>query len=313
MSSRLPNAPSPWPHRLAWATALCAVPLVLFGGSVTTLGAGLAVDGWLVAEGHFLLVFPVEKWFRDLPTFVEHTHRLFGVLVGLGTLALLGVALLHERRLVALALAGLLAVSLQGTLGGLRVLERSPELAFLHGALAQGVFALLCAIVVVSSPRWRAAAGAAPTTGLPRRLARVAVGGVVLAVTLGAWYRHALRPEPQAGAAERFHLHLLAALAVFALVATLATRLREAHALEGARRRLMLLLGAQAVLGFTAWAGYRPESVGALEWLCSILHVLIGAGILAQTVAIALWIGRLSSTRSAPVPAPEPRLEGGLG
>ena len=52
--------PGLWPARAALASVVFAVPLVLFGGSVTTLGAGMAVDGWLVAEGHFLLFFPLE-------------------------------------------------------------------------------------------------------------------------------------------------------------------------------------------------------------------------------------------------------------
>ena len=36
------RTPTTWPHRLAVATCLFAVPLVLFGGSVTTIGAGAA-------------------------------------------------------------------------------------------------------------------------------------------------------------------------------------------------------------------------------------------------------------------------------
>src|SRR5262249_41575588 len=72
---------SPWPRRLALAALVAAVPLVFFGGTVTTLHAGLAIDGWLVLEpgrgDHFLWLYPVDKWFRDVGTFVEHTHRLF--------------------------------------------------------------------------------------------------------------------------------------------------------------------------------------------------------------------------------------------
>ena len=143
---REPREPGPWPHRLALAAALAAVPLVLFGGSVTTIGAGMAVDGWLVAEGHFLLFFPVEQWFHDTATFVEHTHRLFGVLVGIFALASVVASFLRERPAArVLSLGALIAVCAQGTLGGLRVLEDDSELAFLHGALAQAVFALLCA------------------------------------------------------------------------------------------------------------------------------------------------------------------------
>ena len=47
---------SPWPRRLALATWLGALPLVVLGGSVTTLRAGMAIDGWWVLDrGHWAL------------------------------------------------------------------------------------------------------------------------------------------------------------------------------------------------------------------------------------------------------------------
>ena len=82
MSAASPLSPHRWPHRLALATVVAAIPLLLFGGSVTSLEAGMAIDGWLVLErgrgDHFLFFYPVEKWFRDVGTFVEHSHRLCG-------------------------------------------------------------------------------------------------------------------------------------------------------------------------------------------------------------------------------------------
>jgi cytochrome c oxidase assembly protein subunit 15 len=119
---------SPWAARAALLTAVCAVPLVLFGGSVTTLGAGMAVDGWLIAEGHFLLFFPVEKWFRDTPTFVEHTHRLFGVLVGLcaGVRARARDSARGQRGASPARWWRCSRCAPRGTLGGLRVLRTIP-------------------------------------------------------------------------------------------------------------------------------------------------------------------------------------------
>src|SRR6188508_97685 len=127
-----------WTERLLLGALLSAVPLVLFGGSVTTLGAGMSVDGWLIAEGHFLLFFPLDSWLRDTATFVEHTHRLFGVLVGfcaLGACARAWVARPGPNPFIG-ALASTLAllmVCAQGALGGLRVLADSSDLAFVHG------------------------------------------------------------------------------------------------------------------------------------------------------------------------------------
>jgi cytochrome c oxidase assembly protein subunit 15 len=293
------------------------VPLVLFGGSVTTLGAGMAVDGWLVAEGHFLLFFPVEKWFRDTATFVEHTHRLFGVLVGLCALACLlltlGRASRREARLS--ALIALVAVCLQGTLGGLRVLADDAGLAFLHGALAQLVFAILCANAVILSPAWRAEDGPGAPAGEARRTLApfgwVALGATCAQVVLGAWYRHGLRPVPAADSDARFLLHGLGAVLVLVAQAALLRRAAVLRAseprlpagLERALRALPILLLVQLVLGGLAWAGFRPGAIGPAEWALSIAHVLGGAFLFADVAVIALWAQRLAGRSAQPEPA----------
>ncbi len=306
--------PGLWPGRAALLCACCALPLLVFGGSVTTLGAGMAVDGWLVAEGHFLLFFPVDKWFRDTATFVEHTHRLFGVLVGLCALAGFVFAWLQDARRGARlsALAALLAVCLQGALGGLRVLENEPRLAFLHGALAQLVFALLCANAVLFSRGWRAEPGATTEArGERRALARAAMTALVVTyaqVVLGAWYRHGLRPEPVQQSTLRFLLHGLGALLVIAVLAALmrrAAQLRSAQSelpggLERALRCLPVLLLVQLVLGGLAWAGFQPGASGPAEWGLSVAHVLGGALLFADLGVIALWSQRLAGAVELP-------------
>jgi heme a synthase len=300
-----------WSHRLALATALAAVPLVLFGGSVTTLGAGMAVDGWLVAEGHFLLFFPVDKWFRDVPTFVEHTHRLFGVLVGLFALGCTALAWLEERRGSArslLPLAALLAVCAQGALGGLRVLADDSALAFVHGALAQGVFALLCVSAAVLSPDWSVAPS--PAVAPVRALRRTALGALAIIyaqVVLGAWLRHGMRPVTAADGELRLVLHVLGAVAVIAALAALVRRgaalrseePRLPRGLVRALRRTPVLLLVQLVLGGLAWAGHRPGEVGPAEWLLSIAHVLGGALLLANCALVWTWSLAPSSSTSA--------------
>jgi heme a synthase len=305
------RAPGPWPRRWALGAALAAVPLVLFGGSVTTLGAGMAVDGWLIAEGHFLLFFPVEKWFRDTATFVEHTHRLFGVLVGLCALACVAATWLSEagasaRRSAGVALA---AVCLQGTLGGLRVLADDSQLAFLHGALAQLVFAILAANVLRVSGEWRVErerVGAPAERTALARVARIAWLATLAQVALGAWYRHGLRPVPVASEGLRFLLHGLGALVVLASAAAVLRRaapLRAAGPLPAslvlALRALPAVLLAQLVLGGLAWAGFRPGALGPAEWALSILHVLGGAVLLSALTLVVLWSARLARPEAA--------------
>ena len=326
MSSRSTQTPSRWPHRLAVATLVAAVPLLAFGGQVTTLQAGLAIDGWWVLEpgrgDHILWLYPTTKWFRDPGTFVEHTHRLFGTLVGLLSIATVVATFRADGRRVArmLAVLGLVAVCVQGTIGGFRVLEKSPELAFLHGVLGQGVFAALAAVAVVLSPRWqrqgRAACKVAPG------LHRVSIGaGVVvyLAIALGAYFRHA-----QTGAG--LVLHLVAVFAAVGLLLVLGRRLRlgaeagrpgevDREVLRGVGRRLHALLGLQVLLGVGAFvvvvlvARDRVERIH--ESLLPTLHVVFGALLLAQTVAAAMWSRRVLATREAD--SREPLREGAMG
>ena len=316
--------PGPGPRWAALLCAICAVPLLLFGGSVTTLGAGMAVDGWWIAEGHFLLFFPVDQWFRDVPTFVEHTHRLFGVLVGLCALTCFLLAWWRDPRRSARlsALTALLAVCAQGALGGLRVLANDAQLAFLHGALAQLVFALLCANAVLLSRSWREEhCSAAAAEGKRRAVARAALVAVVatsVQVVLGAWYRHGLRPSPAEGSGLRFLLHGLGALLV---IGTLAALLRRAAALRAAETRLPAgferallalpaLLLVQLVLGGLSWAGFRPGTIGPAEWALSIAHVLGGALLFAALGVCALWAQRLAAERALLPHARSPALGG---
>lgn len=301
-----------WSRRLAWCTAFCALPLFAFGGSVTTIGAGMAVDGWWVVEGEwFLPLFPVDQWFRDVGTFVEHTHRLFAMLVGLFSIATCSAVLRSglSGAIKPLAAAGLIAICAQGTLGGFRVLENSPQLAFLHGVLAQAVFALLTAVFVLLSKDWLNAGKSEGQAAQPHRDGAAPSGGgvstalaigttvvVFVQIALGAWYRHALRPTADAEAGLRFVVHLVGAVVATAMVVMLLRALRKATAaavLRG-RRRLHILLGVQILLGFLAWIGFRPGSVTTLEWVASVLHVIVGALLLGQCLALSLWSFKLS-------------------
>lgn len=318
MQGTNPNAPSRWPHRLALATVAAAVPLIGFGGQVTTLEAGLAIDGWWVLEpgrgDHFLWFYPLDKWFRDLGTFTEHTHRLFGTLVGLLSIATLLATLRCGASRAArwLALTGLLAVSLQGTIGGLRVLERSDDLAFLHGVLGQGVFALLAAVAVVTAPRWASQRGAVCKLGPGlRRAGPVALATLYLTIALGAWLRH------QPG----FLLliaHIVGVFASGAALLVLGRRLLAAAAAQGdgpdrsmlrvGGLRLLALLALQVLLGVLAFAVvYLVKSepgANLHHTLFPTLHVLVGALLLAQVTAALLWSRRVlpesgATTRAA--------------
>ncbi|QDU66934.1 COX15/CtaA family protein [Engelhardtia mirabilis] len=309
-------APSAWPYRFSLGAVLCAVPLFLFGGVITTIGAGMAVKGWWNAEGHFMPLFPIDMWLRDFGTFVEHTHRLWAMAVGL--FALLAVAFAFRSGRGASArwatVVALLAVIGQGTLGGFRVLENSPDLAFLHGVAAQGVFAILAASALVLSRRWRVAqpAPAGVDLGATRALAWLLALLVYGQIAVGCWYRHGLRQMVGDGVGGRLHVHLTLAFLVLAAVIVVARKLgansaaagdsEAAGRLRGLKVRLHALVGVQILLGLLAWWAYDapapgdPKTHSEFEITLSVLHVLGGALLLAQSVAAALWLGRLGNS-----------------
>ena len=308
-SETVPTRPwSAWPLRLALAALVAAVPLVFFGGSVTTLHAGLAIDGWWILEpgrgDWFLWAYPIEQWFRDVGTFVEHSHRLFGTLVGLLCIAAVvaSFAVRAGRLSKDMALAALGGVIAQGVLGGLRVIDKSSDLAFVHGAVGQAVFALLGASALVHARPWSMALGQ-PTRQVHalRRTALWTTALVYVQIFLGAWLRHG-----QSQAALVAHLvFLMVALwgsmrllrdlrrcaeesAIGALERRIFVRLRRALAIALV---LQVLLGVLAFLTVYVIIGRHPSDVS--QALFPTLHVLGGATLLLACVASVLWAQRL--------------------
>lgn len=305
---------SPWPYRFAVATVLAAIPLLLFGGTITTLDAGMAIDGWWVLEpgrgDHFLLFYPLEKWFRDAGTFSEHTHRLFGVLVGNLAIATVIATWLtrKDRRARVVAFTGLAFVCIQGALGGSRVLEASPQLAFLHGALAQVVFAVLAACALHLAPSYQAAK--ADTSVEAERLAaraRFTTVATYIAIFSGCWLRHSF-----SHAALGVHLLLIAGAAV--LVFSLSAKLKAVGLADAAKRKLRavalqlhIVLGIQLLIGVaTFWVIVMVAGSGTPDVYDSFyptLHVLFGALVLARLATGAMWCRRSLAAEAASAPA----------
>jgi cytochrome c oxidase assembly protein subunit 15 len=313
-SAATPFGARRWSRRLAWATLLVGLPLFFFGGTVTTLHAGLAIDGWLVLEpgkgDWFLWAYPVEQWFRDVGTFVEHSHRLLGSAVGLLAIATVIAAFVADRRGTSFKVASvaLACVIAQGVLGGMRVLEKSETLAFVHGAVAQLTVALLCASVVVSSPAWF---GAADMSVQDRRrtskLPLVTVLAVYSEIVVGAWLRHG-------GATPALFLHVLLVIAVVLCVLLEARQLRARSAnlgtpgvLRSLRLGLLSALTLQVALGLLAFlsvyvvVGKNPGSVS--QSLFPTLHVMGGAALFSTSVAVLVWSFKNPRSLDASAPA----------
>jgi heme a synthase len=121
---------------------------------------------------------------------------------GLGSLAALLATLSIGRYREAraslrwLALGCLLAVIVQGLMGGFRVRETSLTLAFLHGIFGQMVFGLAALLVVMSSKWWMNARADRDASALPvvRWVSLLIVALVVNQLVLGAAMRHDVAP-----------------------------------------------------------------------------------------------------------------------
>jgi cytochrome c oxidase assembly protein subunit 15 len=298
-----------WTAILAWVAAATTLLLVMSGGVVTGLKAGLAVEGWLIAEGHLLVLFPVSLMRRNVETFVEHGHRLWGLLVGLSTIALtVQVWRVDSRRWVrGLATAILAAVVVQGVLGGTRVTQQSTALAILHGVTAMLVFASMTVLAMSLGATWRAALpaprpGAATDRGLSAALLIV----VLVQIALGATFRH-LQPlpdTPRGALMGLLHGHsFIGSTAVLVLALFCGVRSWGLNANLPPLRRggtaLVHTTVLQVLLGVVAFIvvpkGARPpgESIGGLEVLFTSAHHVVGAVLLAAAANLFAWQRRL--------------------
>ena len=300
--AKQPHATSPWPRRLAWATVGATVPLLLLGGTVTTLRVGMAVPDWPTTFEQNMFAYPLSAMLENTGVFWEHTHRLWGALVGFLVLSTFVAVQWKERRgtprvLAAFALLGVIG---QGLLGGLRVLENSPQLAFLHGSLAQAVFALFVALAITLSVRWiQAEARPCKRTRGLRRWALATVVVVYGQIVLGAWLRHT-------GLHALLGAHIVLAGAVIVCVVKARSWLVASHAdgvagghdrsvLQRGAKRLVTLLVLQIAIGIAATVAIfvvssdagAPITVG--EQVFATLHVLVGALLLASSLSAAMW------------------------
>jgi cytochrome c oxidase assembly protein subunit 15 len=279
-------------RRLAVATAVMTLLLIVAGGLVTNTGAGLAVPDWPTTFGYNMFTYPWSAMVGGI--FYEHSHRLLGSVVGLLTLALAAVLWPLGGRLRTLGLVAVGAVILQGVLGGLRVTLLELRLAILHGCLAQAYFALVVAIAVLAWPRASERSDRLGDGGL-RTLTTAAAALVYVQIVFGALLTHT----------GRLHLHLLGAVAVFALVPIVTARARRTGdpIARTAALALLALLGLQLVLGVGAWVGRFTDVIlpgGTTTGLAlPVLHRLVGSLILGATIVLLLRVRLGAAARAS--------------
>lgn len=283
-----------WPAHFAWVATVATLLLIPVGGIVTGYQAGLAVPDWPGSYGYNMFLYPLARMTGGI--YFEHAHRLFGALVGLTTLALTVYLQLVEPRgwVRALAWVVLLAVVVQGVLGGLRVTEQNLPLAVVHGVLAQVFLATVGSLCVFLSRAWQVEQPTATAAAvLERRLGLAALAALLVQLILGAVLRHTawgLWPHiAMAGV-------VLLALGAFALRCW---GIYEQHPVIARMGAVVLgLLGTQFLLGFAALVAVLDESsrqtITAAHVAVTTLHQALGAVLLAAAAALVLLQRRLA-------------------
>ncbi len=300
---------NPWLHRTARLTAGATFLLIVIGGIVTSTDSGLAVPDWPTTFGYNMFLYPLSEMVGGI--LYEHSHRLMGSLVGILTIALLVLILAKDSRkwLKWLGLAALIAVIVQGVLGGLRVTQINRNFAIVHACLAQAFFALLCGIAWFTSREWwkdktetSIRKGEVSSPGL-RRLSLITTCLIYLQLIFGAILRHT---------GSRLDAHLLfaflVALHIFLLVRRMLAMDSEAEGLGQSTPLLLIgLLAIQLMLGtgaFFAKLTVLGETFAtALTVTITTAHVAVGALMLVSSFVLTLKIYRFTDA-SVTVDAP---------
>ena len=290
---------SAWLHRLAVLTASVTLVLIFVGGLVTNTGSALAVPDWPTTFGYSMFLYPWSRMVGGI--FYEHSHRLIGSVVGILTVTLAVWMWIKEPRrwLRWLGAAAVMAVIVQGVLGGLRVILISDgtTIAIIHGCLAQAFFALTVSVALFTSQGWKQEPERIPgaEAGRLRRLSLLTTGLIALQIIVGAILTHA---------GLLLNAHLLFAVLVTIHVSMLGARVFRRLPDEGRLVRpvivLCSLLFLQLLLGLGLYVGRFTSFElphGALTGLAlPIIHRIAGAGMLATCLVLTLRAHR----RAAP-------------
>ena len=291
-----------WSHRLALFTTAATFLLILVGGVVTNTGTGMAVPDWPTTFGYNMFLYPWSRMIGGI--FYEHTHRLVGSAVGALTLTLAVLLWAVEPRpwVRGLGIAALVAVVIQGVLGGLRVVLARDALAIVHGGFAHAFFALVAGLALLTAPSWRVPVSVVSSRDarISRRLSLLTAVGLYVQILLGTLVTHR-------GAAVNAHIAWagLVSVAVLLLGFRILPRRAEWPELVRPTEALRALWVLQLALGLGAYlAKFRPVDVPLGPWLSLALpvsHRLAGGMMLIVSVVLTLRLYRRTGWLDSPL------------
>lgn len=280
-------------HRFAIVTSCVTLLLIVAGALVTSNDAGLSVPDWPTSFGSW---YKVPHMVGGI--FYEHGHRMVAEFVGLLTIVLAVWTWRSEKRrwMRWLGLGALGTVIAQGILGGITVLfYLPPAVSSAHAALAQTFFCIAVAIAVFTGRRW---VEEQPRVEIDVRrpslftLTLLSIFVLYAQLILGAMFRHhGLSWWP----------HVVHAGVVAIVLSWTAIRAISVYPhIDAVKRPAVLMLSlmvAQLCLGFLAfitrvmWG--RDAAQPELPMVIStVVHVAVGALLLATTVILAIQVWR---------------------
>ncbi|MSR44657.1 MAG: hypothetical protein EXS15_04770 [Phycisphaerales bacterium] len=303
-------------------TAATIFLLLITGGLVTGLEAGLAVPDWPNSFGHNMLLYPLAEMKGGI--YYEHAHRLYGMLVGVSAIALLvQIARFESGRLVrTLAVVGFSFIVVQGLMGALRVtgnftlsqesadLAPSTAIGVVHGIFGQVVFALFCLIAALCGARWKSpATQVAGDTVTGRRMSALLIAVLFVQLASGAIYRHYQVPVADGPATyPKWAMHLHLSWAVVTFIMTLLVGLRAMRFPKSLRplpqlgHGILMLVGVQFVLGIGAFVFVitrKSLTIPTGEIIFTTMHQATGALLLATSVLLCAWWRRITVLASS--------------
>jgi cytochrome c oxidase assembly protein subunit 15 len=276
-------------HRFSIVLACWTLLLIVAGGLVTSNDAGLSVPDWPLSYGKLMPVM-------EGGIFYEHGHRMVATVDGMLMIILcVWLWAKDSRRWIKwLGAAALLAVILQGVLGGLTVIYLlPPAVSVSHACLAQLYFSTTVAFALFTSGSWLQG---------PREIAekpQAPLRGLALLTPLCVLGQLAL------GAAARHKAlgtiwHICGSSIVTGVVLFFSVRILLHYSDHPAlRKSALMLLGVTFVQVFLGIAAYmsRIATVDAPQpmpvmILFTVLHVATGALTMAASVIAAIQVYR---------------------
>jgi len=271
-------------RRLALASVVANVAIVVTGGAVRLTDSGLGCPTWPRCTDESYTTTAA----MGVHGVIEFGNRLLTFVVAAVAVAGVVAAWRHRGRLRTLAVVVFLGIPAQGVVGGLTVLtDLNPWVVGLH-------FLASIAVIAVAYAFWRATLPPSETTAVPPKLRPLAwVLAVVSAAVLvvGTWVtgsgphsgdhgaaRNGLDPET----ISQIHADLVFLLVGLTVAAWIALR---AMGLRVAARAVLVLLVVELSQGL----------IGFVQYFTDLPVVLVGAHMLG---ACLVWLATLAVVRT---------------